>query len=150
MKELITRSLTDAFALLERQVPQTKKQIESLSILDVKPIDLQILLGANNIPEDAWFSGRDNGYDAWDDLLLCWEIEVPTTDEDREKFKRDKFANLAFTFVYKLLTEHNYRRIPCSARSFKRFQDTTVYSMYSNKEFDRLVDYYSLFFEPDG
>jgi hypothetical protein len=149
MKELITQALDEAFSRVLRQIPQTKKQLESLSILDVKPIDLSILLGANNIPEDAWFSGRDNGYDAWDDLLLCWEIDVPTTAKDREKFKRDRLSGIAFPPIYKLLTSNGYKRTPCDSRAMRRFDGTTVYDMYSNKEFDRLVDYYSLFFEPD-
>ena len=75
MKELITQVLNNAFVLLEKQTPQTKKKTENKSITGVKPIDLPYFMKENNIPNDAYFSGRDNSYDAWDDILLCWDID---------------------------------------------------------------------------
>jgi hypothetical protein len=33
------------------------------------------------------------------------------------------------------------------SRDFKEFDDTSVYKMYKNKEFDRLLKYYSLRFK---
>jgi hypothetical protein len=146
LKKLIIEALNDAFAILEKQVPQTKKQVESLSIVDIKPVDLPLVMSEKGIPADAYFSGQDNGYDAWDDLLLCWEIDVPTTNKDKLKFRRHRFSAIAYKLVAAALTTNGYMRVGCSSRLFRQFDDTTTYDMYIDEYFDRLVDYYSLSF----
>ena len=76
MKELIIQALNDAFVSLEKVIPQTKNKPESISIIDVTPMDLITFMKNNNIPENASFGGRDNGYDAWDDIILEWDVNV--------------------------------------------------------------------------
>lgn len=144
MKDLMIIALNDAFALLEKAVPQTKKETKSVSIMDVKPIDIISFMANNNIPNDACFDGKDNGYDAWDDILLSWDIVVPTTDKDKLKFKKDRFSTIAFRSIYNSLTVNGYKRVGYNTGLLKQFDDTTVYDMYINKDFDRLVKYYSL------
>jgi hypothetical protein len=144
MKELITQSLNDAFGLLERQVPQTKKKTESVSIIDVKPLDIILFMKSNNIPNDATFSGRNNGYDAWDDITLSWEIDVPTTEKDKLEFKRRRFTDIAFKEVYDLLTKNGYKRVGYNTGLLKQFDKKTVYDMYTDNDFDTIVKYYSL------
>ena len=100
----------------------------------------------NNIPTDAYFTGRENGYDAWDDICLGWEIDVPTTDKEKLKYKKQKFDNYAFQSVRVLLTQNDYKRVGYNTSLLKEFDDTTVFDMYVNEEFDRLVKYYSLRF----
>jgi hypothetical protein len=151
MKELITQALDEVFSRVLRQVPQTKKKTESIGILDVRPLHLEAFMSANGIPEHAYFSSADNTDEiSAGEIYLAWEVDVPTTDKDKAKFKRDKFSVICFPPIYKLLTSNGYKRIPCDSRAMRRFDGTTVYDMYSNKEFDRLLDYYSLFFKPDG
>jgi intergrase/recombinase len=95
-------------------------------------------------PNNAYFSGRDNGYDAWDDIVLAWEIDIPTTEKDKLSFKRKRFTNIAWKFVYDLLIKNGYKRVGYNTSLLKEFDDTTVYDMYINEDFDRLVKYYSL------
>lgn len=144
MKELIIQSLANAFSLLEKQVPQTKKKTESISIQGVKPLELASFMQKNDVPSNACFGGRDNGYDAWDDILLEWQVDVPTTDKDKLQFRRKRFSDIAFRQVYDLLTKCGYKRTGYNTGLLAEFKDTTVYDMYVNKEFDRLVKYYSL------
>ncbi len=148
MKELIIQALNDSFNLLEKQVPLTKKQNKSISILDVEPLELPTFMRDNNIPNDAYFTGKDNGYDGWDDILLAWSIDVPTTEKDKIEFKKKRFTDIAWKFIYDLLFNKNgYKRVGYNSGLLKEFDDTTVYDMYVNKEFDRLVKYYSLRFK---
>jgi hypothetical protein len=77
MKDLIIAGLDSAFDQLIKQTPKTKKITKSISIYDVKPIDLPQFMLDNNIPADAYFDGKDNGYDGWDDILLSWDINIP-------------------------------------------------------------------------
>lgn len=147
MKELLIQALDEAFVKLEKQVPQTKKQTKSISILDVKPLNLLEFMKANNVPDDADFDGKDNGYDGWNDILLSWSIDVPTTDKDKLDFKRRRFSDVAFKCVYDLLTKNGYKRNGYNTGLLKQFDDTTVYDMYMSKDFDRLVKYYSLPFK---
>jgi len=148
MKELIIQALNEAFVVLEKQVPQTKRETKSVSIGDTKPIDLPRFMKDNNIPDRADFGGEDNGYDAWYTFSTClsWEVSVPTTNEDKVKFRRKIFSAICFTNVYKILTKNGYKRVGSDWRLLKQFDDTTIYDMYINKDFDRLVKYYSMSF----
>ena len=144
MKELIMQALDEAFLAMGRAIPQTKAKTESISILDVNPLDIPSFMRDNNIPDNACFSGRDNGYDAWDDILLSWEIQVPTTEGDKMKFLRDGFTSRAWRHVYDVLLKNGYKRVGYNTGLLKEFDDTTVYDMFINADFDRLVKYYSL------
>lgn len=73
--------------------------------------------------------------------------EVDKTEEEIEKEKIAQFNRRAWTYVYEVLTKFGYKRTPCSTSKFKEFDDTTVFDMYKNKEYDRLVEYYSLRFK---
>ncbi len=146
MKDLIIQELNNAFVILETRIPQTKKNEKSISIIDVEPMELISFMEANNIPKNASFGGRDNGYDAWDDIILEWDIDVPTTDKDKLEFKRTKFTDISWKLVYDTLTKNGYTRISFSSELLIEFKDTTLYDMYINKEFDRIVKYYSFRF----
>lgn len=146
MKELIIEALTEAIILVEKQIPETKKSSRSISILDVKPIDLLSYMKDNNVPDDAEFDGKDNGDDGWNDILLSWYINVPTTDKDKLKYKKTRFNNIAWKKVYELLINNGYKRVPYNTGLLKEFDNITVYDMFINNEFDRLVTYYSLAF----
>jgi hypothetical protein len=144
MKNLIILALDNAMNKLDRITPSTKKVERTISILDVSPLHLVQFMMDNNIPDDACFSGRDNGYDAWDDILLSWDVDVPTTDKDKLTYRRKQFTTTAFKFVHDTLIENGFKRVGYSSGLLKEFDDTTVYDMYINKDFDRLVKYYSL------
>ena len=146
MKELIIQALHEAFIKFEKTIPQTKKEEKLVSIVDVSPLDIARFMQDNNIPTDAYFTGRENGYDGWNDICLGWEIDVPTTDKEKLKYKKQKFDNYAFQSVRVLLTQNDYKRVGYNTSLLKEFDDTTVFDMYSNEEFDRLVKYYSLSF----
>lgn len=146
MKELIIQELNKAKIELDKQVPLTKKKVKSVSIIDVSPLELLQFMKDNDIPDSAYFDGKDNGDNGWSDILLSWQVDVPTTDEDKLKFKRRRFTDIAWKLVYNTLTnsESGYKRVGYNSGELKRFDNTTVYDMYMTGDFDRLVEYYSL------
>lgn len=144
MKNLIQKALNDAFNVLSARVPQTKKEIKSLSILDVNPSDILVFMAENNIPNTAYFNGADNGYDGWNDILICWVVDVPTTEKDKLNFSRQSFTHIAWKKVYETLTPNGYKGVFYNTGLLKDFDDTTVYDMYVSQDWDRLVKYYSL------
>lgn len=146
MTELLISALDEAFIILNKSIPQTKKITKSISILDVEPIELVSFMRDNNIPDDAYFDGKDNGYDAWNDILLSWEVDVATTDKDKLDYCRRRFSDIAFNFIYKSLNSNGFKRTPVMSLFLKDYKDTTIYDMYVNKEFDRLEKYYSNYF----
>ena len=93
MKNLIIKALDEAFTILENQVPQTKKKTETISIQDIKPLELISFMKSNNIPNDAYFTGTDNGYDGWDDIVLAWEVDVPTSEKEKLEYKNYRFCS---------------------------------------------------------
>lgn len=70
MKELIMQVLNEAKIKLEELVPLTKKITQSVSIVDMSVLDLMRYIKDNNIPDSAYFDGRDNWDGAWDDILI--------------------------------------------------------------------------------
>jgi hypothetical protein len=159
MKELLKEALDLAVIKLESVTPQIKKKKNSISILDVSPIDLAKFMQENNIPNDAYFDGRDNGYDAWNDILLSWEVDVPTSEKEKLEYKNRRFHDIAFKYVFDLLTTNGYKRISGqdigritykktsnSISSIIMFDNKSVYEMYMDKELDKLVEYYTMYF----
>jgi hypothetical protein len=144
MKDLIVQALSAAIVLLESRTPQTKKKTIYVGIEDVKPADILSFMEDNDIPDTAEFGGKPNGYDAFDEVCLVYDVDIPTTDKDKLKAKRDRFTNIAFRAVYDLLLANGYKSVGYRSNLLKPFDNTTVYDMYINKEFDRLVEYYSL------
>lgn len=146
MKDLIIEVLNKVEKKVNKQIPSTKKDIKSIDITDVNPWDLVDFMKDNNVPSDAYFDGYENGYDAWSAgyIKLSWEIYIPTNNKEKLKFKKNLFNNIAFKHVYDILTKNGYKRVGFNATLLRYFNDTTVYDMYMNKDFDRLVKYYSL------
>ena len=95
MKDLIIQALNGAYEKAEKNTPQIKKVEKTISIMDVKPIELLAFMKDNDIPDNAVFHGTDNGYDGWDDFVLAWDIEIPTSDSDKLLHKRLRFSEIA-------------------------------------------------------
>lgn len=165
MRNLILKALNDAFTILENQVPQTKKKTETISIQDVKPSELMSFMKSNGIPNDAYFTGTDNGYDGWNDIVLAWEVDVPTSEKEKLEYKNYRFHDIAFRKVYDLLTTNGYKRAYQQNRSritYRQgskysgmssiilFDNKSVYEMYTDKNFDKLVEYYSTYFQKEA
>lgn len=146
MKDLIIKALDDALILLEKRIPQTKKEIKYVNIEDVKPSELTQFIKDNNIPDDAYFGGKPNSYDSFDEVCLCYNVDIPTTEKDKLRFCRSAFTSIAWEFVYDLLIKNGYKRISYNSASLKQFDGTSVYDMYINNDYDSLVKYYSLSF----
>ena len=165
MRNLISKALNDAFTTLENQVPQTKKKTETISIQDVKPSQLMSFMKSNDIPKDAYFTGADYGYDGWNDIVLAWEVDVPTSEKEKLEYKNYRFHDIAFKKVYDLLTTNGYKRISdrnqgritykqrskySGISSIILFDNKSVYEMYIDKELDKLVEYYSMYFQKEA
>ncbi len=150
MKEHIMKVLDDVYNDLLKQTPKTKKQTKSLSIFNTKPIDLISFMKENNIPDDAYFDGRDNGYDAFDDILISWDIIIPTTDDDKLSFIKQRFDSYSFRKIHDLFIKNGYIRIRGNYKELKPFENKSRYDMYKNGEFDELLKYYSIVFSKDN
>jgi len=163
MKNLISKALNNAFTTLENQLPQTKKKTKTISIQDVKPSQLMSFMKSNDIPNDAYFTGTDNGYDGWYDIVLAWEVDVPTSEKEKSEYKNYRFHDIAFKKVYDLLTTNGYKRISYrnqgritykkrsnTVSSIIMFDNKSVYEMYIDKDLDKLVEYYSMYFQKEA
>lgn len=147
MKDLILPALNDAYTKLEKQIPSTKNDLVEVCIDDVNPMDLPQFMVDNNIPEDAWFGTEESQtLGSCTRVLLLYDIKIPTTDKDKLLYKRKRYTSIAFSCISNVLLVNGYKRKGFNSGLLKSFDDTTVYDMYINKEYDRLVNYYSLSF----
>lgn len=146
MKDLIITALNEANIILEQQVPKVKSEVKQIRIEDVEPLELIDFMKTNNIPDNAWFGGIDNGYDGFSTVCLNYDVVVPATEKDRRTFRRNRFTSIAFRCVSSVLSVNGYNRTVFNSAKYKEFSTSNIYDMYSDKEFDRLVEYYSLSF----
>jgi hypothetical protein len=149
MKVLIIKALNSAFELMNKKIPLTKKKSKSLQIQDVAPIDLFDFMTKNNIPNDCYFDAEGEDFEI-KYPLLCWEIDIPTTDEDQLTFKKTRFTGIAGVQVHHTLLNNGYVKKNNALDVVlvsKLLYQTTVYDMYINKEWEKLVEYYSFFLE---
>ena len=145
MRNLISKALNDAFTTLENQIPQTKKKTETISIQDVKPSQLMSFMKSNDIPNDAYFTGADNGYDGWNDIVLAWEVDVPTSEKEKLEYKNYRFHDIAFKKVYDLLTTNGYKRISDRNQGRITYKQRSKYSgILSIILFDNIINFYKL------
>ena len=147
MKNLIIKALDGAYVKLLRSIPQTKRETRYMSLNDVSPQNTGNFMKDNNIPDDAWYGGWDNGDDGYDDIGLCWYVEVPTTDKDKLDYCNKAFERYAWKAIYDSFISEDYKRVGFNSSLLNDFKDTTIYGMYMDKDYDRLFDYYSLYFK---
>ena len=112
----------------------------------MSPLNIVSFMKEHNVPDTAVFNGKDNGYNGWDDIVLSWDIDVPTTSNDKENFKLKRFDSIAWKCVYDSLINNGYKRSGFSSILYREFEYTSVYRMFLNAEYDRLVKYYSFRF----
>lgn len=146
MDNLIMEAVHTAFDELHNSIPQTKMVEKSISISDVKPIELISFIEKNKIPDSARFDGKDNGYDGWDDILLSWDVSVPTNKEEKLSYCRKVFNDRAFRKVYQKLTNNGYKRTSPSLEQVKEFKGINLYDLYQSKNFDKIICYFKTFF----
>jgi len=146
MKELIIKALNETESRLDKTLPTTKLDIKNRSITDIKPSELLKFIKYNNIPEDAYFNADESATQEGQDIFICWDIVRPLTDKEKQEMRRRLFPTAAFRKIHEVLTENGYERVGFNSELLKPFEETTTYDMYVDKDFDKLVKYYSLYF----
>ena len=88
-----------------------------------------------------------------------------TSEKEKLEYKNYRFHDIAFKKVYDLLTTNGYKRISdrnqgritykqrskySGISSIILFDNKSVYEMYIDKELDKLVEYYSMYFQKDA
>ena len=149
MKKYIIEALNQTFNLLPTP-PTHKVKIVSECLFDTSVAG--IIVAYNNIPDDidkkdAYIHTEEYVSDAT--LYISWETQVLTTDKDKDIFTSKYFSRKVYKSVYDLLTSNGYKRVGYSTALLKPFDDTTVYKLFMEKDFDRLVAYYSFQFKKD-
>lgn len=147
MQELILSALSVALEKLENRVPQTKNKENFISLRDVEPLKLMEFMRENNVPEDAWFDGEDNGYDAFSDIGLMWWTEIATTQQDKLKFKTKRFDDIAWNCVRDILVANGYKVCPIDYGFLREFKFDNLYTMYTKGEYERIFKFYSFRFK---
>lgn len=150
-KNLVIPALQDMLNKSKAKAPTTKVVSQySSSIADMTFDELSQYVKEHNIPTQAFVTiQKEYGFLGEDEhIVFEWHIKVPTTAEEKEDaIKRWVNTSVSFRAVSDALTKNGYKRVGVNSINFKKYRDTTVYDMCINREFDRLHEYYSLFFE---
>lgn len=147
MKELIIKSLDEAFEKLAKIAPQAKSVSKQVNIKGLTLGQIQEIIKGKNIPINATIEEIEDREKY--EIGILWYVEKPTTNDDILEFMRKDTWRYAFKAVHKALTEngYKYKRVGFGSQILAEFDCTTVYDMYINKDWERLVKYYSLQFE---
>lgn len=82
-------------------------------------------------------------------LSLIFGTKEKRTKKEMNEVLKTTFNKTIYSLVYKKMIKEGYKRVGFSSLLLKEFDDTTVYDMYTKKEFQRLEKYYSLYFIPN-
>ena len=148
-ESLIADALLGAMRRLTESAVQTKTITKDRDVSDKSPAEIVALMAEESIPDTAWLSGSNNGYDGWTpgEILLCWEVEVPTTEDDKRRHIKSRFNNnVAWKYVHDSVTANGFKRVSFNSGRLREFSGTTAYDMFIEGDIKRLCDFYSLWF----
>lgn len=86
-------------------------------------------------------------YNDYDYLNICIPIEVDRTEKEIEQELIKRFQRKMWNKIYKELINVGYKRAGFNSGLLKEFDNTSVYQMAKDGDFDRLTKYYSLYFK---
>jgi len=139
MKDLIWEALTAAAEKLECQLPVFKDVGKSQAVGGLTL--LEAIKTYPEIPATATLEVDDN-----DGVVLCWNVSERTTEDDVLKFKKRRWRDIAWNYVYKILTNNGYKRTGFFSSELKQFDGICAYDKYLAGDADFFVKYYSFQF----
>lgn len=139
----IKTSLQVIFRTEQTEGRASTPYLQNVSLEDTNPIDLAKFMVDNKITSDAYFRADSDGR-----VYLAFAESVLTTSDDTLEYLRTRFSNAAFTNVYRDLTQNGYKRVGFSSEKLSKFRNFFVYDSFKNRDYDIIVEYYSLYFQP--
>lgn len=147
--DIVLDALNQLYIDAVEKCPKFVKKEKRISVLDIKPCGILEFMLKNDIPNESWFIGTPNAYDAYDDFCIEWEIEVPANQKDNECYVRNYFNANAYYRVRKEAIANGYKgryAVPQCTRD----EYMSVYDMYQNINedgmFKKLDEYFSSLF----
>ncbi len=112
MEKLIKKTLDKLYndILNSGDLPTKKVSYKSIDIMDVEPYKLSEFLKANNVPENAVFEGVCNSYDACEEFVVTWGVEVPINEQDLNSYIKQAFEKKVYNELRKLFLHNGYKR----------------------------------------
>lgn len=149
MKNLIILALGKAYQRAIYDVPQIKYDVtKSDNINGMSVNQLLSFIKENNIDQEALVSADTESSDVFVSVHLNLYNKIPLTAEEKEDAVRGIFNRYAAMDAVRIMLETNgYKSKDIDRNKLKAFKDMSVYDMYMAKEFDVLVNYFSLFFD---
>lgn len=145
MKNIIKTALDKTFDHCKKLYGDHKTVEKSISILDVNPLELRSFMRENNIPDHAEFSGKDNGYDGWDDIVLAWTVKEKMTDQEKNILYGENFYRISQYYVPKIMRQNGYTPVDSISESVSEL----LYEKYMKGDFDDMAELYSFLYKKD-
>lgn len=147
MKNIIKKALDKTYDHCKRLYGDHKTVEKSISILDVNPLELKSFMEENDIPDHAEFSGKDNGYDGWNDIVLAWSVKEEMTDQEKNKLYGENFYRISQHYVPKIMRQNGYT--PVVRNGLSKSVSKLLYENYMKGDFDDIAELYSIFYKKD-
>ena len=145
MREIIKNALNEAW--------KNSQNVSTITVIEkqrdvsgMQLFELTDFIESNNIPLDAFLCGDEYSNGA----LLCWSVDKEATLKEIEKRRIYRFNRVqAFPFVAKALLASGYKRIGLDFIEYKKFGAYDLYELYLADNYDRLEQYFSLYFKKE-
>jgi len=100
-----------------------------------------------NIEPEKIFIGADKGYDDSFLLSVYFDTIVSKTKNEIENEMKSIIERKSYRIIYDNMIKNGFKRVGFNSKLLKNFNDTNVYEMIKNNELNKLVSYYSFWFD---
>lgn len=151
MKNLIILALDEAYKRSKKDAPEIKYDVtKSGSISGMTVSQLLSFIKENNINPEAVVSVDTESSDVFISVRLNLYNNIPLTEQEREYAVRGNFDRYAAMGAVRIMLENNgYKSKYVDRDKLMMYKTMSLYDMYMAKEFDFLVNYFSLFFDEE-
>lgn len=150
IKKDIIRALKAKLKLIRRTTPimgETTVEID----LDKFALTISALAKYakdKKLPADAYIiSVDDDEQFGTRSLCICYKKKMRRKKEDREDEIKRRFSNANFKIAYDIFIAAGFKRVGVNSSEFERFDGDSVYAMLHRKDYDKIMEYYMLFFK---
>lgn len=86
---------------------------------------------------------------SYESSSLCASFDgiVKKSEKEMQTELKERIQKCAYQLIYKEMIAAGFNRVGFNSSYLRKFEDTSVAEMIQSKDYERLIDYYSLYFD---
>lgn len=124
------------------KAPKTMLKRHYIDVMDITPFDLPSYMVSQNIPKDAEFEGKDNGYDAYSSFGLVWYTNIKISKEAKINFIQAYIKRNGTSKIHRELINEGYLKSNIFNSLDYRKSGLSNFLNAIDNDFKNVVEYY--------